>query len=239
MIAPADTDRSAVEQIVRQTLQTHLPTQEMGLPLIRRLDLLRPGRTEQEPPGPLVVNISARHVHVCEADMETLFGAGTELEVLRPLYQEGEFAAKQTVSVIGPRQRMIPNVRVLGPARKATQVELALTDGISLGIDLPVRISGDLEGSPGCWLMGPAGMIELKQGVIRACRHVHMNPTEADSYGVKQGDRMNLKVISDFPTVLGGLVVRIADGLKLEVHIDTDEGNACNLQKAQKVILYK
>lgn len=239
MIAPAEVDRSSIEQMVRESLAGRVTVGDAALPLIRRLDALRPGERGEVPCGELVVNISARHVHICEGDLAELFGKGAELEVFKPLYQEGEFASKQTVTVIGPRQRMVPNVRILGPTRKATQVELAFTDGISLGIDLPVRISGDLAGTGGCWLMGPAGMIELKEGVIRAGRHVHMSPADARYYGVAQGDLMNLKVVSDCPVVLGGMVARIGEGLKLEVHIDTDEGNACNLQKAEKVVLYK
>lgn len=239
MIASAGVDRNTVERIVRESLGAYAPSSYAGLSLIRRLELLRPGKRAESAPGKLVVNISARHLHICEADLAALFGKGAKLEVLRPLYQEGEFASKQTVTVIGPRQRIIPNVRILGPMRKATQVELALTDGISLGIDLPVRISGDLEGTAPCWLMGPAGMIELKQGVIRARRHVHMNPAEAASYEVKNGDLMNLRVIGESTTTLEGLVVRIGEKIKLEVHIDTDEGNCSNLANAEKVVLYK
>jgi propanediol utilization protein len=239
MIAATEVDRGAIEQIVRQTLSAHVLDGQAGLPLIRRLELLRPGQPSAEAPNELVANISARHLHMCAADVEALFGKGAKLEIFKPLYQEGEFASQQTVTVIGPRQRMIPNVRVLGPMRKATQVELAFTDGISLGIELPVRISGDLDGTASCWLMGPAGMIELKQGVIRARRHLHMNPAEAAFYGVSNGDLMKLRVIGNCPTVLEGVVVRIGEKLKLEIHIDTDEGNSCNLAKAEKVMLYK
>jgi len=230
-------DRSVVEQMVRQALRAQVYGAYDGLPLIRRLNNLRPGTALRGPK--LVANISARHLHLCQADLEALFGQGYELQVLKPLYQEGEFASKETVSIIGPRQRMIPNVRVLGPTRKATQVELSFTDGISLGIDLPVRISGDLQGTPGCWLMGPKGMIELKQGVIRAMRHVHMNPADAQYYGVSNGEKINMRVQSPCPTVLEGLVVRIGEKLKLEVHLDTDEGNACDLPHATEVELFR
>ena len=128
---------------------------------------------------PLVVNVSARHMHVTPADLEVLFGAGAKLTKLKDLYQEGEFASEQLVTLVGPRQRIIPNVRILGPVRNYTQVELSYTDGIYLGIDLPLRISGNHEGTPGCvTILGPKGAITINKGVIRAERHVHMS-TEA------------------------------------------------------------
>ena len=159
---------------------------------------------------PLVVNISARHVHLTQEHVEILFGKGAQLEPHKWLYQEGYYAAKQTVAVLGPRRRMLPEVRVLGPCRKASQVELAFTDGISLGIDLPVRISGDHHDTPGCVLMGPNGVVELQAGVIRAMRHVHMGPADVEHYGVKDGDTMHLRIESDgCTTTLEHLVVRI------------------------------
>lgn len=191
-------------------------------------------------PNPLVVNISARHVHLTQEHVETLFGKGTELEVQTWLYQDGYFAAKQTVAVVGPRRRMLPNVRVLGPCRGDSQIELAFTDGISLGIDLPVRISGDLQGTPGCVLVGPAGVVELKFGVVRAMRHVHMGPADLEYFKVADGDRMHLRVVS--PGCLGvmeDVVVRAGEKIKLEVHIDTDEGNALDLEHATSVELLK
>ena len=150
------------------------------------------------PPGKpnLVVSVSARHVHLTDEDVETLFGAGHKLTVAKDLYQDGFFAAEETVMVVGPRRRMLPTVRILGPTRPESQVELAFTDGISLGIDMPVRASGSLKDSPGCVLVGPKGVVELKQGVIRAERHVHMGPADAEFYGVKDKDRMSLRVAS-------------------------------------------
>jgi putative phosphotransacetylase len=187
----------------------------------------------------LVANVSARHCHVTQADLERLFGPGYKLRPMKALYQDGEFASEETLTVIGPRQRMIANVRILGPCRDATQVELSFTDGIAVGIELPVRRSGDHRDTPGCWLMGPAGMIQIPKGVIRAERHVHMGPADAAHYGVKNGDRMNLRVVSACPTVLEGLLCRVAPKIKLEVHIDTDEGNACDLAHASRVELFK
>ena len=166
--------------------------------------------------------------------METLFGAGHKLTVAKDLYQDGFFAAEETVMVVGPRRRMLPTVRVLGPTRPESQVELAFTDGISLGIDLPVRPSGNIDGTPGCVLVGPKGVVELKQGVIRAERHVHMGPADAEFYGVNDGDRMSLRVASPCSTVFEDLLVRVGKKIKLEVHLDTDEGNACDIDHAAK-----
>jgi putative phosphotransacetylase len=190
-------------------------------------------------PPRVVVNISARHCHLTPADVEVLFGAGYELTAMRRLYQDTDFAANETVAVVGPRQRMIPGVRILGPCRKASQVELAFTDAISLGIDLPVRLSGDIDGTPGCLLIGPKGSLMLSQGVIRAERHVHMGPSDAAFYGVKHLDRMNMRVESPCPSSLEGLLVRTHPDWKLEVHIDTDEANCCDLAHASRVILTK
>jgi propanediol utilization protein len=219
----ATPSREQIARLVRETL-THV--------------LAKNGKHESAAPK-LVANISARHCHVTQSDLEKLFGAGHKLRPMKYLYQDGEFAAEEAVTVIGPRQRMIPGVRILGPCRSSTQVELSFTDGISLGIDLPVRKSGDHHDTPGCYMMGPAGMIELTAGVIRAERHVHMHPREAAHYGVKDGDRIHMRVEGRCPTVLLGLLCRVSDKVKLEVHIDTDEGNACDLANATKVELFK
>ncbi|MBN1909651.1 MAG: phosphate propanoyltransferase [Pirellulales bacterium] len=212
-------DRKIVEQIVREMVLA-----QVGGP---------PGKPT------LSVSISARHVHLTDADVETLFGPGKTLTPMKDLYQDGYYAAEETVMVVGPRKRMLPSVRILGPTRPASQVELAFTDCISLGIDAPVRLSGDLEGTPGCVLVGPAGVVDLHEGVIRAERHVHMSPADAKFFGVKKNDRMSLKIQSPCPTVFEGLVVRPGEGLKLEVHLDTDEGNAADLDHAAHVELVK
>jgi putative phosphotransacetylase len=217
-------DRSIIETLVRKALTRGLPTN---------------GQAKADGAPRLVVNISARHCHVTQEDLEILFGKGHQLHPHKWLYQDGFFAAEEAVTIIGPRQRMISSLRILGPCRDHTQVELAFTDSISLGIDPPVRKSGDHRDSPGCYLMGPKGMVEMKTGVIRHERHVHMGLRDADYYGVKDGQRLHLRVHSDCPTVLESLLVRIAKDAKLEVHIDTDEGNACNLVKATKCELFK
>jgi putative phosphotransacetylase len=145
-------------------------------------------------PNPLVVNISARHCHLTPEAVETLFGKGAKLTVHKWLYQDGQFAAKETVTLIGPRSRVISNLRILGPCRNLNQVELAYTDAIALGFEIPLRSSGDIKGTPGCMLMGPAGFFEMPQGVIRAIAPRSHDPTDADFYGVKAGDHMKLKI---------------------------------------------
>lgn len=187
----------------------------------------------------LVVSISARHLHLTDEHVETLFGPGRTLTPMKDLYQDGFYAAEETVMIVGPKRRMLPSVRVLGPTRPQSQVELAFTDGISLGIDLPVRPSGKIAGTPGCVLVGPQGVVELKEGVIRAERHVHMSLAHAAHYGVKNGDRMSLRIESSCSVVLRDLLVRADETSKLEVHLDTDEGNACDLDHAWKVELLK
>ncbi len=190
-------------------------------------------------PNPLVVNVSARHVHVTQEDLEALFGPGAQLSKLKDLYQDGEFASEQQVNLIGPRNRMIPGIRILGPTRSYTQVELSYTDGIYMGIELPLRISGDHEGTPGCVLVGPHGSVTLRSGVIRAERHVHMGQPDLDHFGVMDGDQMKLKIDGPCGVVLDRVRVRYHPKVKLEVHIDTDEGNACHLSSATHMELIK
>jgi putative phosphotransacetylase len=178
----------------------------------------------------LLGNISARHCHLTQEAVEILFGKGHQLTVHKWLYQDGQFAAKETLTLIGPRSRVISNLRILGPCRNLNQVELAYTDGIALGFDLPLRSSGDIKGTLGAMLMGPEGFFEMPDGVIRAKRHVHMSPEDADFYGVKLGDHMKLRIGGPCGIVLEQMLCRVDKSFKLEVHIDTDEGNACNLQ---------
>jgi len=181
-------------------------------------------------PNPLVVNVSARHCHLTPEAVEALFGQGHTLTPYKWLYQDGQFAAKETLTLIGPRSRVISNLRILGPCRSFNQVELAYTDAIALGFDIPLRISGNIKGATGGMLMGPEGFFEMQEGVIRAMRHVHMHPTDAEFYEVKAGSQMQLKIGGACGLLLDKMLVRVDPSFKLEVHIDTDEGNACNLQ---------
>jgi propanediol utilization protein len=218
-IAAPSIDRKFVEQIVREIVLA-----QVGGP---------PGKPN------LVVSVSARHAHLTDEHVEILFGAGRKLTVMKDLYQDGYYAAEEMVMIVGPKRRMLPTVRVLGPTRPESQVELAFTDSISLGLDIPVRGSGNIEGTPGCVMVGPKGVVELKKGVIRAERHVHMGPSDAEYFGVKDNDRMSLRVFSSCPAIFENFLVRVGRKIKLEVHIDTDEGNACDIDHATKVELFK
>ncbi len=221
-------DRSLIERLVRKALQS--PAAANGNGHTAAKDSAK---------SKLVVNVSARHCHVTQSDLERLFGLGHKLTPYKPLYQDGFFAAEETVTLIGPRHRMIQNLRILGPCRDHNQVELAFSDAIMLGLDCPVRKSGDHRDSPGAYLLGPAGMIKMERGVIRHERHVHIGPADAAEYGVKDGDRLQLRIKSDCAAVLEDLLVRLTPASKLEVHLDTDEGNACNLARATKLELFK
>src|SRR5205085_4961875 len=234
-VMPGTLDRSTIEQIVRQIVSGQ---SRIGNPQFSFSP--SPISNQQSAIPNLVVSISARHCHLTDEHVEILFGPGHKLTPEKDLYQDGFYAAAETVMIVGPRRRMLPTVRVLGPTRNHSQVELAFTDSISLGIDAPVRHSGDIRGTPGCVLVGPKGVVELSEGVIRAARHVHMNNRDAESYGVKNGDFMKLRIESPQSTVVfEDLLVRADATSKLEVHIDTDEGNACFLDGATKVELSK
>jgi putative phosphotransacetylase len=185
------------------------------------------------------VGVSVRHVHICKKDLETLFGPGAELHPFRELYQPGEYAAEETVSLAGPRMRVLEKVRILGPSRDRSQVELARTDAIFLGIDAPVRMSGDLKGSAPITLIGPKGVVELKEGCIRAMRHIHMNPKEAATFGLHSGDVVKLRVGGPSGVTFDNVVIRLSDKVRLQVHLDTDEGNVADVHCNQEVEIIK
>jgi putative phosphotransacetylase len=230
-------NRAEVERLVREVLTARLRGNASQPPA--REPHYAQSRLPGGPPHPLVVNVSARHMHVTQADLETLFGPGATLTKLKDLYQEGEFASEQLVTIVGPRQRIIPNVRILGPVRNYTQVELSYTDGIYLGIDLPLRISGNHDTTPGCTILGPHGAVNLSRGVIRAERHVHMGLADLDFYGVRDGDQLRLRIDGPCGLTFDRVRVRYHPKVVLEVHIDTDEGNACDLESATHMELIK
>lgn len=222
-------DRKTVENLVRESLRKRLAAEGR---------VIKPA-SHNGGPNPLVVNVSARHMHVSQGSLDVLFGPGSRLTKLKDLYQEGEFASEQLVNIIGPRNRMIPNVRILGPIRNYTQIEISYTDGIFMGIDLPLRISGDHKDTPGMVVVGPYGALNMKNGVIRAMRHVHMNAADMAHYNVKDGDMMKLAVHGPCGVVFDNLRVREHPKVRLEVHIDTDEGNACDLESATRIELIR
>jgi len=176
----------------------------------------------------LRIAVSAHHVHLCREHVEALFGAGHRLEPMIRLYIDSQFACEETVDLVGPRGRG-GRVRVLGPERARTQVEISRTEEFELGIDAPVRRSGDLDDTPGLTLVGPAARLDLSEGVICAMRHIHMTPQDAIDLGVDAGDKVMVSVEGDRELIFGDVLVRVNPAYKLEMHIDTDEANAAEL----------
>ncbi|MBE6741701.1 MAG: phosphate propanoyltransferase [Ruminococcaceae bacterium] len=179
----------------------------------------------------VVVEISARHVHVSQEDLETLFGKGYELTVKKMLSQPGQYACEERVRVIGTKGEF-PAVSILGPVRKETQVELSLTDARSIGVVAPVRESGDLEGSGTCKLVGPAGEVELEKGVVAAKRHIHATVKDAEEMGLENGEIVSVEIptANDRALTFGDVVVRVSDSYAFAMHIDTDEANAAGMK---------
>lgn len=174
----------------------------------------------------VLIETSARHVHLTEADVEALFGKGATLTFKKDLSQPGQFACEERVTLVGPK-KSIANVIILGPVRKATQVEVSLTDARTLGVSAPVRESGDIAGTPGCKIVGPCGEIEITEGVIAAKRHIHFTPEQAAEAGVCDKQIVSVKVENDMrTTVFGDVVVRVNEKFDAAMHIDTDESNA-------------
>lgn len=178
----------------------------------------------------VVVEISARHVHLSRKDLDTLFGEGYELTVKKMLSQPGQYASNERVTVIGPK-RTLDGVAILGPVRPATQVELSLTDARGVGVDAPVRESGDIAGSGVCRIVGPKGEIEITQGVIAAKRHIHATSEDAEKMGLENGEIVSVEIPSSNGRnmTFGDVVVRVSDTYALAMHIDTDEANAAGM----------
>jgi acetate kinase len=176
------------------------------------------------------ISISARHVHLRQQTIDALFGGGHVLRVKAALSQPGQFAAEESVSLVGPRGRL-EHVRVLGPPRAADQVELSRSDEIALGIDAPLRLSGDLQHTPGIELIGPVGRVRIASGVVTAVRHIHMTPEDAAHLRVQDRQRVSVLVDSDGrDLVFADVVVRVSPQFRLELHLDTDEGNAAGIR---------
>lgn len=185
-----------------------------------------------------IVETSARHVHVTQEDLETLFGKGYELTKKKDLSQPGQYACEERVTVVGPKKEL-KGVSILGPVRPASQVEISLTDARSIGIAAPVRESGDIAGSGACKLVGPCGEVDLKEGVIAAKRHIHATPEDAEKLGVKDKDVVSVKIDTDGRSlVFGDVVVRVSPKFALAMHIDTDESNAagCGRQAYGEIV---
>lgn len=184
------------------------------------------------------VGVSNRHVHLTQEDLETLFGTGYHLTVKKELSQPGQFAAEETVNLIGPK-RSIPNVRILGPVRPQTQVEISLTDSFTLGVTAPVRDSGNLKDTPGIIIEGPKGRIEIKEGVIVAQRHLHLHDSEAEELGLKDQDYVQAKAEGIRGLVFDQVLVRVNPKYKKDLHLDIDEANAAGLKTGDLVTIIK
>jgi putative phosphotransacetylase len=238
--ATSSIDQEILNRIVKEVFERlSLPAEPAGETLSPEPALSREHGMAATNTLKIPVGVSVRHIHLCWKVLETLFGPGAELHPYREGYQVGEFAAQETVSLVGPKMRVLERVRILGPLRDRTQVELARTDAIFLGVNAPVRISGDLKGSAPITLIGPKGVVELAEGCIRAMRHVHMNPKEAGQFGLKDGDTVKLRVGGPSAVTFENVVVRINPKLRLEVHLDTDEGNVADVHCNQQVEIIK
>ena len=189
--------------------------------------------------GGIPIGISNRHIHLSQADLETLFGAGYELTPMKELSQPGQYACKELLTIIGPSMRPIENVRVLGPVRKASQVEISATDSYVLKVKPPVRESGKIEGSAPIRIVGPKGIVELSEGCIIANRHIHMSPADAAQFGVKDFDRVTVDVNGTRRTTWYDVQVRVHPEFRLEMHIDTDDANAVGIGNGCKVKVVK
>lgn len=232
-------DQEVLNRIVQEVFE------RINLANVRAAGATQPEQSRQ-PEGGLNINpkripvgVSVRHVHVSREDLDKLFGPGHELNHLRELYQPGTHAEKETVSLIGPKMRMLERVRILGPMRDRTQVEIAKTDAVFLGVDAPLRLSGDLAGSAPITIVGPKGVVELNEGCIRAQRHIHMHPDEARYFGLKNGDMVKLRVGGPSAVTFENVAVRVSDKVRLEVHLDTDEGNVADIGCGQEVEIIK
>lgn len=180
------------------------------------------------------VGVSMRHIHLSRREVDALFGRTYQLTPLRPLSQPGQFACQECLDVIGPKG-VLHKVRILGPERSAAQVELAQTDCRAIGVQAPVRASGNVEGTPGVLLQGPRGVLQLSQGVIIADRHLHMSTAQAAAFGLSDGDTVRVRIDGGKPGILDGVLVRAGDKYELDLHLDTDDANAFQLKQGQLV----
>ena len=206
---------------------------------ITRLVIDAINRTEKSDSGFMVpIGVSARHIHLTQEHVEALFGPGYHLTKKKDL-RGGQFASNETCTIVGLKLRAIENVRILGPVRKASQVEVSATDAIRLGMKVPVRESGNIKGSAPIAIIGPKGALYLKEGCIVAMRHIHMSPKDAMAAGVKDGDIVSVKADNDRGTIFNHVKIRVDESFTLEMHIDTDEANASQISQGDTVTIIK
>lgn len=186
----------------------------------------------------LPIALSNRHIHLSQEHIDKLFGEGYELNKLKDLSQPGQYAAEEKVDIVGPKG-ILKGVRVLGPSRGNTQAEISLSDGFKIGVVPPVRDSGDIDDSPGAKIVGPKGEVVLEKGIIAASRHIHMHTEEAKEFGVKDNDRVKVRVPGDRGVTFENVLVRVSPKYALEMHVDVEEGNACGAKNGMIVELIK
>lgn len=191
---------------------------------------------EKRAQRPVIANVSNRHIHLCQNDLEKLFGNGYKLTKDRDLIQPGEFASKESVTIKGPKNE-IKNVRVLGPVRKITQIEISKTDTFILAINAPLRVSGDIKSSAPITVIGPISTIVINEGCIVAKRHIHFTPKDAEFFQIKDGDIISVRYEGERGLVFDNVVARVREDMALEFHIDTDEANAAGIKNGEKVII--
>jgi len=213
-------ENSAIEQITRLVIDVLQENQDKGQGFV------------------VPIGVSARHVHLTQEDVEVLFGKGHRLTPKKEL-MGGQFAAEEMVTLVGLKLRAIENVRVLGPCRKASQVEISATDARKLGIKAPIRESGDIAGSAPIALVGPQGALYLKEGCIVAARHIHMSPRDAEAAGLHDGDYVSVRVDNERSTMYSRVKIRVDDSFTLEMHIDTDEANAADIKQGDTCRIIK
>ncbi len=216
-------EKTQIEEITRMILAVMQEQQKFG----------SPGNSYTVPVG-----VSNRHIHLKQEDVEALFGPGYQLTKKKEL-MGGQYACNECCTIVGLKLRAIENVRVLGPVRKFTQVEISATDARMLGISVPVRESGDIEGSSPIAIVGPKGAVYCTEGCIVAARHIHMSPSDAAACGVKDGDYVSVKVDNERGTVFNEVKIRVDDSFTLEMHIDTDEANACGIKTGDSAEILK
>lgn len=197
-----------------------------------------PPVAETRDPHLVAIGVSNRHIHLSRADMDSLFGPGSELTRKKAMKQPGQYAAEETVTIKGPKGEL-HKVRVLGPLRRETQIEVSVADGFVLGVKPPLRMSGQLDGTPGIEIIGPKGRVMKNAGVIAALRHIHMLPATAGRLGVRNGDLVDVEIGGARGGVMGGVAVRVADASSLEMHIDVEEANAFGLRNDDLVRIRK
>ncbi len=212
--------------------------EEKTIEMITRLVMEAINQKSAEPGFAVPIGVSARHVHLTQEHVETLFGSGYELTKKKEL-MGGQFASNEVVTIVGLKLRAMENVRILGPVRKASQVEISATDAIKLGIKTPIRESGDIKGSAPIAIVGPKGVVYLKEGCIIAKRHIHMSPEDAAAAGVKDGQTISVQVENERGTTFNHVQIRVDKTYTLEMHIDTDEANAAKISTGDLAIIIK